>query len=185
MSPLLGTNSVDVGNFSFVGPVAGPIVDTVRDPLSGFNDVANNLLVVTLNVIVLIITVALVNGLVGDLVINHTGRLLGDTVNHNPLCNVTSNATMAMLIRSSSAAADLVIPLMNANILGVQSMCPFALNTGVNAYIATLLTTATISNRCTVFTLRVTLIRLYFGIVTALIVFNAPFLHRLPLGNTR
>ncbi|MEQ3652487.1 MAG: Na/Pi symporter, partial [Glaciecola sp.] len=106
----LGATS-EISSFNPIKAATSPIVDFVKDGLSGMEPTYSGIIKVLLGLGLIIFSITWMGKIMKSLMIGRAQEVLKNALGRGPITGITSGTVMTLLVQSSSTTTSLMVPL--------------------------------------------------------------------------
>lgn len=180
----LSTAFVDVGGIKFTSPIklaTKPAVSFVKDIFTKTWDLPHNLsysLVLIVSIVILFFSLYYIVRLMKSLVISKTETVLDNVIGKNGLIGIVVGLFFTIIVQSSSITTSLLVPLIGAGLLTVESVFPITMGANIGTTTTAILASFATGNPAAI---TIAFVHFLFNIIGVLFIYPIRIFRLIPI----
>lgn len=181
----LSTSFVDVGGIKFTSPIkvaTEPAVAFIKDLFTKTLELPHNLsysLVLIVSVIMLFCSLYFIVRLMRSLVISRTETILDSVIGKNGLIGIIAGLFFTIIVQSSSITTSLLVPLMGAGLLTVESVFPITMGANIGTTTTAILASFATGNPAAI---TIAFVHFLFNVIGVLFIYPIKIFRAIPIN---
>jgi sodium-dependent phosphate cotransporter len=185
MATRLSTLFVDVGGIKFTSPIkiaTKPAVSFIKDIFTKTWDLPHNLsyaLVLIVSLMILFFSLYFIVRLMKSLVISKTETVLDNVIGKNGLIGIIVGLFFTIIVQSSSITTSLLVPLIGAGLLTVESVFPITMGANIGTTTTAILASFATGNPAAI---TIAFVHFLFNIIGVLFIYPIRVFRAIPIN---
>ena len=181
----LSTAFVNVGGIKFTSPIkmaTKPIVNFIKHIFTKSIDLPHNLaytLILIISIVMMYFTLFFIVKLMKSLVINRTETALDSVIGKNGFIAIFAGILFTILVQSSSITTSLLIPLIGAGVLTIETIFPITMGANIGTTATAILASFATGNPAAI---TIAFVHFLFNITGVVFIYPIKIMRAIPIN---
>ena len=181
----LSTAFVNVGGIKFTSPIkmaTKPMVNFIKHIFTKSIDLPHNLaytLILIISIVMMYFTLFFIVKLMKSLVINRTETALDSVIGKNGFIAIFAGILFTILVQSSSITTSLLIPLIGAGVLTVETIFPITMGANIGTTATAILASFATGNPAAI---TIAFVHFLFNITGVVFIYPIKIMRAIPIN---
>lgn len=176
---------INVGGIKFTSPikvVTEPAIVFIKDIFTKTLELPHNLgysLVLIASIVILFLSLYFIVRLMKSLVISKTETVLNNVIGKNGLIGIIAGLFFTIIVQSSSITTSLLVPLIGAGLLTIESVFPITLGANIGTTTTAILASFATGNPAAI---TIAFVHFLFNVIGVLFIYPIKIFRTIPIN---